>query len=204
MLLLSIASLGWSETLATTLDAHCTTCPPRILAVSERAGPSFWSVWCSGVVCAVFGIHLRSCSCLLAVDVAERQVVGADGVWRCAYAVFAILVALADRPHPSTRGGARFEGWAARVCPGRRFGVRRSFSRFSTSVRVRIHVCWPSTWPRDRWWGLTAFGGASTPFSRSWWHLLTWVSWQGYSPGPILSLQPPSLISSHSASFSWA
>jgi hypothetical protein len=60
-------------------------------------------------------------------------VVGADGVWRWVYAVFAILVALADHPHPSTRGGARFEGWAARVCPGHRFGVRRSFSRFSAS-----------------------------------------------------------------------
>jgi len=27
-ILLPVASLGWSETLTATLDAHCTACPP--------------------------------------------------------------------------------------------------------------------------------------------------------------------------------
>lgn len=80
-----------------------------------------------------------------------------------------LLSTLFVHPHPSTTmgGRARFEvGWAARVqvdCPGRRFGVRGWFSSVSASVRIRIHVFWQSTWLRDRWGGLMALGGASTP-----------------------------------------
>ena len=67
-----------------------------------------------------------------------------------------------------TRGGARFEvgcphsqglSWSAFWSIWR----SRWFSRFSTSVRIRVRVCWPST---DRWWVLTALGAVSRPFSR--------------------------------------
>jgi len=48
---------------------------------------------------AVLGVRSRSHSYLLAVDVADRRLAGADDVGRCVYAVFAaftVLVALAD------------------------------------------------------------------------------------------------------------
>jgi len=48
----------------------------------------------------VFGVHSHSCACLLAVNVAARQVVGTDGVGRLVHAVFAVL------------GGARYLGVA--------------------------------------------------------------------------------------------
>jgi len=84
------------------------------------------------------------------------------------------------RPSPPpwmpTAPHAHLESSQFRSALGRRFGrfgVRGWFAQFSASICVRVHVCWPSTWPRDRWWGLTAFGGGSTPFSRSWWRSLT-------------------------------
>jgi hypothetical protein len=49
-----------------------------------------------GVVFTVFDVRSYLCSCLLAINVAERQVVGADGVWRCVYNVFVVLVVLID------------------------------------------------------------------------------------------------------------
>jgi len=55
-------------------------------------GHRFGRFGIQGVVFAVFGIR----SGLLAVDGAKRQVVGVDGVWQCVYAVFTVLVVLAD------------------------------------------------------------------------------------------------------------
>ena len=73
------------------------------------------------------------------------------------------------RTHPlTTRERARFDGVG---CPHSRglswptvwsFSCSESFSRFLASVRIHVHVCWPST---ERWWVPTAFGGVSGPFS---------------------------------------
>jgi hypothetical protein len=121
----------------------------------------------------------RSCLCPCSVAYAS---------WRSFLGCFVFVVAVNDgdnpvvlalcscftycvHPHPSMtkRGGARLEvGWAhihggCDVLVDLAFGV---FLAVFGSVRVRFHVCWPST---DRWWVLTALGSVSRMFS--------WCSW---------------------------
>ena len=95
------------------------------------------------------------------------------GVWleaddHCSWVLLAFTFMFAT----TIRGGACFEvGWAAHICggcTGRHFGWFASSGWFSlclASVRIRVHVCWPSI---DRCWVLMALSGVLRPFCLVW------------------------------------